>query len=251
MSPRKAFTLIELLVVISIIALLVAILLPALRMAREAAQSAVCLSNMRQIGLAQPIYAQENNAWLPVGSGYAPSAYAHLAAPTWARVAAHTLGIRYIPEQGGFPGYNEPRSYGDKVRDNSIFQCPVDNFGNGWGGRNATSYRHNSGSAYGYGYGVGDYYAVHYGVNSSQNKQWGRIREDDAKRPSNTFVIGESKDLSDPPVSNHFEYKSSQFGYVEWAAAWHNKSGNYLWGDGHASSLQPDELTLDHFDRRK
>ncbi len=56
----NGFTLIELLVVISIIALLVGILLPALGAAREAARSSVCLSNERQVGLAIMSYATDN-----------------------------------------------------------------------------------------------------------------------------------------------------------------------------------------------
>lgn len=62
---KLAFTLIELLVVISIIALLVAILLPALSSARASAESIQCQSNMRAIGVAYPIYAQDNEDYIP------------------------------------------------------------------------------------------------------------------------------------------------------------------------------------------
>lgn len=66
-SRQSAFTLIELLVVISIIALLVGILLPALGAARRTAQKAVCLSNQRQLGIALYSYANSNNQELPLG----------------------------------------------------------------------------------------------------------------------------------------------------------------------------------------
>ncbi len=63
----RAFTLIELLVVISIIALLVGILLPALGAARRSAQKAVCLSNERQLGVAVFTYATANDQYVPLG----------------------------------------------------------------------------------------------------------------------------------------------------------------------------------------
>ena len=61
----RAFTLIELLVVVSIIALLISILLPSLKKARDQAKDAVCRSNLHQLGLANQYYATENKERLP------------------------------------------------------------------------------------------------------------------------------------------------------------------------------------------
>ena len=61
MNRRHAFTLIELLVVISIIAILVALLLPVFLSARNAVRKSVCLSNMRQLGSAISMYSQDND----------------------------------------------------------------------------------------------------------------------------------------------------------------------------------------------
>ncbi len=64
----RGFTLVELLVVIAVIAILIAMLLPALQKAKSAASNVKCMSNMRQLGLAILGYATENRGKLPLGT---------------------------------------------------------------------------------------------------------------------------------------------------------------------------------------
>ena len=70
MDKQKGFTLIELLVVIAIIAILMAILMPTLKRAKEQGRRAVCLSNLKQLALAWIMYADENDDKIVNGEAY-------------------------------------------------------------------------------------------------------------------------------------------------------------------------------------
>lgn len=111
-SP-KAFTLIELLVVISIIALLVAILLPALRAARESARTISCSSNLRQMMIAINAYAANEKDFL------IPAGYLHNGAGTltesWAQI---------LVREGYIQGSAIPPGTPDPTATNNLFYCP-------------------------------------------------------------------------------------------------------------------------------
>ncbi|MGE0481965.1 MAG: prepilin-type N-terminal cleavage/methylation domain-containing protein [Phycisphaerae bacterium] len=69
-SARRGFTLIELLVVVAIIAVLISILLPALQGARDQSQQLLCLTNLRSMGQASVLYAEQNQDWIIRAENY-------------------------------------------------------------------------------------------------------------------------------------------------------------------------------------
>ncbi len=134
-SVKQAFTLIELLVVNAIIAILAAMLLPALSKAKEKAKTISCLSNMKQWGLAIQIYAGDGADWIPRegtddGGQYAPDTGATTGPGSpndqyaWFNTLPQVVGDRqllYYYSQIGLPKNKLPYPNNGVGK---IWQCP-------------------------------------------------------------------------------------------------------------------------------
>ncbi|MBC8101249.1 MAG: DUF1559 domain-containing protein [Cytophagales bacterium] len=111
-STRAAFTLIELLVVIAIIAILAAILFPVFAQARAKARQTACLSNMKQLGAAAMMYAQD---------------YEGVPVPTSISMGASIPNYTWYADVAYWPMLLLPY-----VKNTDVYHCPDSEYGGSW-----------------------------------------------------------------------------------------------------------------------
>lgn len=136
-SRMRGFTLIELLVVIAIIAILAAMLLPALTKAKQRAQAISCMSNTKQMMLAWKLYADDNNDVLAPNDYPYLTPYATASATTQATMKNWVVGTMAVGVDAGDAPYKvnghsellDPNSVlSQYLPSRPVYHCPADNY---------------------------------------------------------------------------------------------------------------------------
>lgn len=228
---RRGFTLIELLVVISIIALLISLLLPALKNARSVARSLECLSGLKQMGLAYQSYASDFDSQIPP-TNETPDSVNTYQMNIWGYKLWTYAGYEVRTPLGGLRG----RDTGETARTN-IFLCPVSvsepvatpeaqisgtpDMGHGRGIH---------GTLYTYAQNTGPITA--YNSNSTKDPQEMSMPLYAAPKPSKTALVVEQS----LPWGGWWTY-------FKWCGLMsHNRASNFLYFDLHAETRSFDDI---------
>ena len=222
---RRSFTLIELLVVVAIIALLAALLLPALKSARNSAYAMKCTNNLRQIGQLCVLYSDDYNGILVPPYNFNPYQWSAALNP-------------YL--SSGSQAKNEA---GHPERIIGIWRCDITlnaltaigaNFAPGQGF--TTAYMENSNAM---AYSNWPPVAIYYNAGPTYSIKYGILRQSDLANPS---LLGTHTDMQMSGL-----YVAANVNRAFGAHFWHQALSNFLFADGHVQAYsQPQSKTANN-----
>ena len=236
-EKKKAFSLVELLIVISVIALLIAVLLPALALARSQSRNVICKSNLRQLFLANTGYAIESDNY------YVPAA-PDITSAQGGRYRWH--GVRESPDEPFDPTKGPLAAY---LADGKVKQCPERvNFVTG---RQWNSNFEQGCGGYGYNHiylGSRQWQEKSY-LNGLQTNRpgWETTKTTEVSRPTETLMFADTAmsnnqsslieySFAEPPFWVYKGKPETSFYLSPSIHFRHQSRANVTWADGHTDS---------------